>query len=115
MHIFNELLCFLIKTEKTSEEVHEFLKHHKSSHVKYCNVVDIRFDLVDKKVINDGKRQQIENAKSKSDAADLFYQFLYNDPAEETLQDAAAVLRDAEATTKTNQKFAKVIEDFLAQ
>ena len=68
-----------------------------------------------KEVINDGQREQIDRAQSKSEAADLFYQFLYDDPAEETLQDAAAVLRDAPSTTKTNKLFSSAIEDFLAQ
>ena len=81
--------------------------------MQFCNVVDIRFDLETKKVINTGQRQQIEKAQRKSEAAVLFYQFLYDDPAPETLQGAAAVLRDAPKTNVTNKLFSKAIENFL--
>ena len=81
--------------------------------MQYCNVVDICFDLETKKVINTEQRQQIDLARSKSEAALLFYQFLRYDPAPETLQDVAAVLRDAPKTSMTNKLFSKAIEDFL--
>ena len=82
--------------------------------MKFCNVEDIRFDLETKKVISTGQRQQIEQAQSTPDAADLFYQFLRGDPATATLQGAAAVLRDAPKTNNTNRSFSKAIADFLA-
>ena len=114
--LFNEYIFSIafIKTDKTPAEICKFLEEHKESHVKYCNVVDIRFDLKTK-VINDGQRQQIDKAQSISEAALLFYQFLYNDPAPETLVGAAVVLRDATNTTRVNKLFSKAIEEFLAQ
>ena len=113
--LFNELIFTIafIKTDKTPAEIQKFLEDHKESHVKFCNIVDIRFDLEIKKVINPGQREQIDRAQSKSDAADLFYQFLLGDPATATLQGAAAVLRDAPKTTNTNRSFSEAIENFL--
>ena len=115
--LFNEFIFTIafIKTDKTPAEICKFLEEHKESHVKFCNVEDIRFDLETKKVIKTGQRQQIDKAQSISDAADLFYQFLHGDPAPATLKRAAAVLRDAPKTTETNKLFSEAIEVFLAK
>ena len=115
--LFNEFIFTIafIKTDKTPAEIRKFLEEHKESHVKYCNVVDIRSDLETKKVINDGQRERIDRAQNRSEAADLFYQFLRDDPATATLQGAAAVLRDAPKTNNTNRSFSEAIENFLAQ
>ena len=56
----------------------------------------------------------MDKALSVADANSLFYQFLRNDPAPETLEAAAKVLKEAPNTTNMNKSFAKNIEDFLS-
>ena len=73
----------------------------------------IHFDLERRKVITQGQRQQMESTLNVAAANDLFYQFLCNDPAPETLQGAAEALKNAPDTTNMNKRFAEAIEDFL--
>ena len=98
--------------ERRPDEVIAFI--NKQSDLKYCDARAIRFDLERQHVISQGQRQQLDNASSTTAANNLFYQFLQNDPAPETLEAAAKVLKEAPDTTNMNKKFAKVIEDFLS-
>ena len=102
-----------IAMERRANEVIAFLDKHKESDLKYCDAKAIRFDLEHEHVISQGQRQQLDSALSVAAANDLFYQFLHNDPAPETLEAAAKVLKEAPNTTNMNKKFAKVIKDFL--
>ena len=101
--------------ERRPKEVIAFLDKHRESHIKYCDTKEIRFDLEREHVISQGQRQQLDSTSSAAAANDLFYQFLHNDPAPETLGAAAKVLQEAPNTTNMNKKFANVIEDFLSQ
>ena len=100
--------------EKSPNEVIEFLREHRKSHIKFCNIKEIRFDLECQHVISEDQRQQLDSALSVAAANNLFYQFLHDDPAPETLKAAAKVLRESPNTTNVNKRFAKVIEDFLS-
>ena len=100
--------------ERRPDEVIEFLGQHRESHIKYCDTKVVRFDLEREHAITQGQRQQLDSTSSVADANDLFYQFLYNDPAPKTLEAAAKVLEKAPNTTNMNKMFAKVIEDFLS-
>ena len=100
--------------ERRPKEVIAFLDKHRESHIKHCNVKAIRFDPESQHVISQEQRQQLDNASSTTAANNLFFQFLHNDPAPETLEAAAKVLKEAPDTTNMNKKFAKIIEDFLS-
>ena len=100
--------------ERTPDEVIAFLHEHRESHIKYCNVKVIRFALEREHAISQGQRQQLDSTLDPAAANSLFYQFLHNDPAPETLKAAAKVLKEAPNTTNMNESFAKVIEDFLS-
>ena len=102
-----------IAMERSPDEIRAFLHQHSKSHIKYCDVKAIHFDLEREHVISQGQRQQLDSALSVADANDLFYQFLRNDPASVTLEAAAKVLKEVPNTTNVNKRFAKVIEDFL--
>ena len=106
------LYIFVLAMEKP-DEVIAFLDQHKQGHIKHCNAKVVRFDLERQNVISQGQRQQLDSTLSVAAANDLFYQFLHNDPAPETLEAAAKVLKEARNTTNMNKRFAKVIEDFL--
>ena len=83
------------------------------SHIKFCDARAIRFDLEQGNVINKGQRERMDNVPSVDEANTLLYQYLRNDPAVETLQSAASVLKDAPNTTGTNKGFAREIVKFL--
>ena len=100
--------------ERRPVEVITFLEQHRESHIKYCDAHVVRFDLEREHVISQGQRQQLDSISSVAAANSLFYQFLHNDPAPETLEAAAKVLKEAPNTTNMNKSFANVIEDFLS-
>ena len=99
--------------ERSPDGIRAFLHQHSKSHIKYCDVKAIHFDLEREHVISQGQRQQLDSTLSEAAANDLFYQFLRNDPAPETLGAAAKVLKEAPYTTNMNKVFARAIEDFV--
>ena len=99
--------------ELTPNEIIQFLDTHKAEYLDHCNVKVIRFPLEKAHVISRGERQQLENALTSAAANDLFYQFLHDNPAPETLVGAAKVLKKDPGTTNMNKRFAKAIEEFL--
>ena len=108
-------ICVLaIERRPAAGEVIAFLDQHRESHIKYCDAQAVRFDLEREHAISHGQRQQLDSASSVNAANNLFYQFLHNDPAPETLEAAAKVVKEAPNTTNMNRSFAKVIEDFLS-
>ena len=107
------MLVHIAMERRRPHAIIAFLDQHRESHIKFCNAKAIRFDLEREHVISQGQRQQLDSALSVADANSLFYQFLHNDPAPETLEAAAKVLKEAPDTTNMNKRFAKVIEDFL--
>ena len=104
-------LCYIAMERR----VIAFLYQHRDSSIfKFSNTHAVRFDLEHQRVISLGQRQQLDSASSVAAANSLFYQFLHNDPAPETLEAAAKVLKEAPNTTNMNKRFAKVIEEFLS-
>ena len=79
--------------------------------LKYCNVKKVSSKLKRDKVIDKAQKEQIDKCQSNADANELFYQFLCDDPAPETLKGAAKALKNA--PTKINKRCAEAIEAFL--
>ena len=74
---------------------------------------EVRFIMERMNVINKGQRQELDKCKSDYEANNLLYQFLCDDPAPETLEGAANILKSAPGTTNMNKSCAKAIEEFL--
>ena len=97
--------------EKSPDEIIKFLDELKESHLKFCNVKSISCVLEKDSVIDKAQKQQIDKCQGMADASELFYQFLREDPAPETLKGAAKALKNA--PTKINKRCAEAIEAFL--
>ena len=87
------LYICVLAMERIPDEVITFLYQHRDSDIKFCDVKVVRFDLEHQHVISQGQRQQLDSTLSVADANSLFYQFLHDDPAPETLKAAAKVLK----------------------
>ena len=111
-YYLDENLCY-VYTVKSPQEIINFLDQHYEGYIKFCNAKAVCIDLEREHVISTGQRQRLESSQSVAESNRLFYQFLRNDPAPETLKGAAKVLKNASETTNTNKTFATSIETFL--
>ena len=107
------MTCVYTVIEKSPQEIINFLDQHNDGCIKFCDAKAVCTDLEREHVISTGQRQQLESSQSVAESNRLFYQFLRNDPAPETLKGLAKVLKNASGTTNMNKTFATLIETFL--